>query len=730
MPYPYEGFHTASRIYRLKTSSCGSQTASLWSFYFNISSTLVFSSLQKGLASVTNGPIDSPPPLALRLAHPGAPPPPLRVCRRVLFPVTATQLMKIVDAYPGDIEVRRAGLALLVGVAAHGDGTSGTSEDEDEGADDRRSTSLTSSTATAGALVNRLGFAGAVAFAAAWLREASAPMWAWVGTGYGGGGGSTGQDELDRARDLLMSCKVAFLLTHHSSPNRDRLFSMGAIEALTRAVALSGRGNGVTDAAGSEDGFEESSGQKLSVESVRAATQVWAARALAELAGGHQNESRCAAIVRRGALRALFAAMNKRRSARQLQRAGCIALGHVAGCLKSKDLQMLGRNGGAQAVTGAFKACPGDKDVALAGLLAVAKLSISSENRRLLGEAGACPLVSKELLELSDDETVAEEGCRAIARLAALSGFNRTALGLAGAAEATAAALLNHPSRPAVQRWGLSAAAALVAETDPSGNTGRLIRAGILDLAVKALAKFRHNPTVQAEGLKTFAKVASSGEDSADAVWATGVVLPTVRALGLYLKDANVQHWGVSTMRLLTRSEDRCEAWRGAGAPEAVVRTLVAFGKDGTGRHARHDEEGLGRASETRRCTADESLCIQFQACAAALNLAVSSPDCRRRIVVEGAGEALAGMMENNPGNPAAQQGALATLAALSASGMENRKRLHKYVRILEYGLSPPSVSLGFSPSHHKKVTLGGSTLETANARQVIPSDTSPARRM
>lgn len=589
------------------------------------------------------------------------------------------QMMKIVDSYPGDIEVRRASLALLVGIAEHGDGASVTSEDEGGGTDDRHGTVHTSSTATSGALVNRLGFVGAVAFAAVRLREATAPVWAWVGASYGGGHGA-----LDRAQDLLMSCKAAFFLSHHSSSNRDRLGSMGAIEALTRAVALSGRKNGPESVADNPmqgvDGLvvQTVDKQQDPVASVQAKTQLWAAQALAELAGGHENKRRCSVLVRCGALRALFAAMNKSRSGRKLQRAGCIALGHVAGRLDPKELQAVGRNGGAQAVTGAFTACPGDKDVALAGLLAVAKLSISSENRRLLGEAGACPLISQALLEFSGHEAVAEEGCRAITRLAALSGFNRTALGLAGAAKATATALLNHPSKPMIQRWGLSAAAALVAETDPSGNTDRITRAGILDLAALALAKFRHNPAVQAEGLKTFAKVATSGEEGASAVWAAGVVLPTVRALGLYLNDANIQHWGSSTVRVLTGSVDRCEAWRGAGAPEAVVRALIAFGEDGTGRHPRHDEEGLGRDNEARRCTDDESLCVQFQACAAALNLAASSPDARRRIVREGAGEALAGMMKTNSSNPAAQQGALATLAVLSASGADNRRRLHR----------------------------------------------------
>lgn len=586
--------------------------------------------------------------------------------------------MKIVDAYPDDIEVRRASLALLVGIAEHGDGTSDFAEDDEGRGTDDRNMASTAPSATTGALINRLGLVGAVGFAAAWLREATAPAWAWVGAGYSNSG-----DALDRARDLLMSCNAAFLLTRHSSSNRTRFASMGAIEALTRAVALSGRRNGLEDTAGNalaaEEGSMPPTGQQQDpLVSIQAKTQVWAAQALAELAGGHENESRCSALVRCGALRALFAAMNKSHSPWQLQRAGCMALGEVAACLNPNELQVLGRNGGAQAVTGAFKLCPGDKDVAFAGLLAVAKLSVSSENRRLLGEAGVCPLISKELLEFSDNEAIAEEGCRAVARLAALSGFNRTALGHAGAAEATAAALRNHPSKPMIQRWGLSASAALVAETDPSGNTGRITRVGILDLAVQALAKFRHNPAVQAEGLKTFAKVANSGEDGVDAVWTAGVVLLTVRALGLYVNDANVQHWGVATMRVLTGSDDKCEAWRGAGAPEAVVRTLIAFGKDGTGRLARHGEERLGPTSEARRCTADESLCVQFQACATAFNLARSSPDARRRMVREGAGEALAGMMENNSSNPTAQQGALGTLAALSASGVENRKRLHR----------------------------------------------------
>ena len=317
---------------------------------------------------------------------------------------------------------------------------------------------------------------------------------------------------------------------------------MGAAEALSRAIALSGRTNNDT-----VDDAAVAAGHELRKEQdqltrIRAETQVWAAKAVAELAGGHANEDRCTTLVRAGALRALFAAMNRRPTARPLHRAGCLTLGSVAACFNTKDLQILGRNGGAQAVVFALGACSGDKSVAWAGLLAVAKLSVSSGNRRLLGEVGACSLISKVLLEFSDDDAIAEEGCRAVAGLATLSGFNRTALGRSGAADATTAALLKHPAKAATQRWGLSAAASLIADTDPSGNTARITDAGILKLAERALTRFPQNPSVQVEGLRTLAKVASSGDVDVDAVWAAGVVIPTVRALGLYLNAGDVQH--------------------------------------------------------------------------------------------------------------------------------------------------------------------------------------------
>lgn len=240
--------------------------------------------------------------------------------------------MKIVDAYPDDIEVRRAGLALLVGVSEHGEGATEASDDETEENDDQ------DTQITTGALAGRLGFVGAVDFAGAWLRQVTAPTWAWV-AGHGGGGGE--EDELARAWDLLMSCKAAFLLTRHSSTNRNRLTSMGAMEALSRAVALSGRKNNFNVGLSPTAGLQQDS-----TLSIQAETQLWAAQALAELSGGHDNESRCSALMRCGAMRAILAAMNKRNSASQLQRAGCMALGNVASCLKPKDLQVVGTGPG------------------------------------------------------------------------------------------------------------------------------------------------------------------------------------------------------------------------------------------------------------------------------------------------------------------------------------------------------------------------------------------------
>lgn len=584
------------------------------------------------------------------------------------------QLMKIVESFPNDVDVQRAGLALVVDVAEYG---GKPDQDEAEDTDDQMSSASVgseidqSSVADTAAVVNRLGIVGAVTFVAAWLREVTAPKWAW------GSVECPPNDSEERASDLFMSCKAVFLLSQHSSTNRDRFASIGAAETLTKAVALSGRNSDLEDAADNVANECSPSEQDATV-SIRAETQVWAAQAVAELAGGNANENRCTTLVRVGALRALFAAMTKRPSAKQLQRAGCMTLGSVAACLKPKDLQMLGRNGGAQAVIFALDACPGDENVAWAGLLAVAKLSVSANNRRLLGEAGGCPLITKVLQEFSKNIVIAEEGCRAVAKLATLSGFNRTALGCAGAAEAIAEALRSHPAQSTIQRWGLSAAAALVADTDPSDNTSRIINAGILNFTARALARFAHNPTVQAEGLRTLAKVATSGDEGTDATWAAGVVIPTARALGLYINDGDVQHWGMATIRALTGSEEKCEKWGGVGAPEAIIRNLRTFCQEGSGRRVHHDEMGEGRLSEARNCTIDELLCIQFQACATTIQLAISSPNARMRLVREGAGEALAVMMKTFPLDLAAQRAALTAIAALSASGAENRKRLHR----------------------------------------------------
>lgn len=582
--------------------------------------------------------------------------------------------MKIVEGFSQDVEVRRAGLGLVVRIVEHGGGRSHKAE-ENEGMASSAGSPMPF-TRDAAALANRFGAVGAVEFIAAWLRDITAPMWAWRGAGYG----DTGCNSEERMQDLFSACKAAALLCRHSSRNRDRLATMGACDSLTRAVALSGQTDGPEDAAGKPMtvgaiSLSSASGSR----SIRMETQVWAAQAVAELAAGHSNENRCGALIRAGALKALFAAMSRRPADRQLQRAGCLALGSVArASSQAKDLHNLGRNGGAHAVIFALEACADDVDVAWAGLLAVGKLSISAENRRLLGEAGACPLVSSILVAFVKDARLAEEGCRAVAGLAALSGFNRTALGRGGAAEATALVLRSHPSKMCAQRWGLAAAAALVADTDPSGNTSKLTHAGVLTLACHALARFPHNPLVQTEGLRVLAKVATTGGEGLHAVWEEGAHLTTTRALGLYLNDGSIQHWGMATMRELTDTEKRCEAWRGAGAPEAVVRTLRSFGEGGLGCQYKHDEGGEGRCSEARACTSEEALCIQFQACACAINLA-DAPHGRRRLVREGAGEALAGMMTRNPLNGAAQRGALTALAALSASGVENRRRLHRY---------------------------------------------------
>lgn len=599
--------------------------------------------------------------------------------------------MKAVEAFPKDTTVRRAGLAAIVGIVEYGGGVPRTAAHEGQNHEDNQSSTTGAGGAghdpcstESAAVANRLRTLGGVTFVAAWLQVVTAPAWAWGGIGYESG---SSLSEKDKCIVLLSACKAATLLCRNSTMNQDRLANMGACEALTRAVAMSGcndrkDGAGNTCVASKEEAslsLEPLTDYHDSITSMRMEAQVWAARGIAELAGGHVRQNRCLKLVKAGALCALFAAMSKRPFERQLQRAGCLTLGDIAvASSKPKYLHNLGRKGGAKAVMLALNACADDVDVTRAGLLAIAKLTVSAENRRLLGKAGACPLVSRVLANFAENPNVAEEGCRAVAGLATFSGFNRTALGHGGAAEAVADALRNHPSQSGVQRWGLTAIATLVADADPSCNTTRITDAKGLVLVSRALARFSHDLYVQTEGLRAFAKVATVGPEGVDAAWKAGALVPTIRALGLHPDDGDVQHWGMATMRAMTSTAEACLAWREVGAPEAVVRTLRTFGEEGLGRKFRHDGENGSTASGTRACTSDKLLAIQFQACACVLHLA-DSPDGRGRLVREGAGSALVDMMTYNIQNAAVQRGALAALAEMSTSGAENRRCLGRY---------------------------------------------------
>lgn len=540
--------------------------------------------------------------------------------------------MNIVEAFPDDIEVRRASLELMVSLAEHGGQTSDMAitavDDANHPGSTRSNRRGLKPLNDKYTVADRLGLMGAVSFVVAWLQEATAPWWAWGVNGYDKNGG-----EVKRARDLLLACKASFLLSQASVVNRDRLMNMGAAEALCRALALSGqKGDSSKTATETIDVEGE--------EFIRSETQVWAAYAMAALAEGQPSEDRCQTLMRTGATRALCAAMARCPSVRDLQIAGCVALGRVAACVSSfdsKDLETLGRNGGVRAIVLALDACAGDPSVALAGLIAVTELAGSANNRQFLGEAGGCRLVAKVLSEFSTDNAIAVEGCRSIVGLASLSGFNRTILGVSGATEATAAALRHHPSNSITQRWGLWAIAALVADTDPSNNTARISQSGIIQLVVKTMENFPHDPNIQIGGLRVFAKVASTGPDGVDAAWAADVVIPVTFALGIHANDRHVQHWGMSTMRALTERKAKCDIWRNAGAPEAIARTLHAFIDKGTSpQFDPHDGAYSGCLDKAKICTPEESLCILFQACAAALNLSIFSPDARRRVFFSG----------------------------------------------------------------------------------------------
>ncbi|CAM9687788.1 unnamed protein product [Discosporangium mesarthrocarpum] len=587
------------------------------------------------------------------------------------------QIRRIVEAFPGDLGVREGGLSLLTALAEHSGGEPGTGN---------------SNAPPIGVAVvaNRLGRAGGVELVATSLMDTSAPGWYWKARAGG---------IAEPANHLLLACKAAALLCGHCEANRDSLMALGACEALARIVALS---NSEEEAAGEGPGkgMGTQGGVRGQLYSGQERYQVWGVRALAGLASGEppNNSHRCMGLVESGALTALFAAMARRPDDRPLQHAGCLVLGHVARGSPTDILHGLGKRGGGRAVVAALQACPDDRDVALAGLAAVAKLAASPENRQLLGAAGVCGLVSAALKSFVCDQAIAKEGCRAIAALATQSGFNRTALGHTGAVEAVAEALRCHPAVDGVQHWGITAAADMVADTDPSANTSRLIRSDVPTLVVRAMGKLVQEPTTQTEGLRALAKMATQergvdgGRGGAKggpaAVWEAGVLGAVLRPLRLYANDVDVQHWGLATMRALSAKGRLRRAWCQEGSAELVSSALLVFGKGGGRRRkisGESDRKGQGGGSRGAGssdgrgggvpCSREEALCVQFQACACTVHLA-EDPEARRELVQLGTGEALAVMMAISHRDVRAQRGGLAALAALSAAGAENRERL------------------------------------------------------
>lgn len=579
----------------------------------------------------------------------------------------------MVEAAPYDVEMRRASLALVVGIAEQTCQVPRNYHDENKN-DGKPSTGESASAGDTSIVADSLGTAGAATFVATSLREATAPLWTRWGVTFG----DANSAELKRAADLLMASKGIALLCRHNSSNRDRLASLGACEALSRAVAIAGRYHRpgpATETA--SDNVSLTAENRITF--MNTETKTWTGRAVEELAKGEANEDRCSALLRAGTLRAIFAAMSRDPTNRMLQKSGCTALACVADASKkNSDLVDLARNGGVQAVTLALEACSNDLQVARAGSLAVGKLATNADLRHLLGKRGLCQMMPRVLSSFAEDPEIAEEACRAVAGLATLSGFNRTTLGNHGAVEATAMALRKHPASFGIQKWAVTSTAWLVAGKDPSRNTSRILATDALQLVVRALARFSHDPTMQAEGLRVFAKVGSAGEEGISAAWKVQALAPIAGALALHKNDACVQHWGMATMRAMTGSQEECKKWAKVGAPETAVCALREFGRGGSGRHYRHDEAGVSRCSEGRSCTPKESLCVQFQACACVLNLAVTT-DGRRRLVLEGAGQALALMIRTNPRDATAQRGALAALATLSATGEDNRARLRRH---------------------------------------------------
>ena len=162
--------------------------------------------------------------------------------------------------------------------------------------------------------------------------------------------------------------------------------------------------------------------------------------------------------------------------------------------------KLLGQSGACEAVTRAMRTHSTDVEVAQWGSRAVGNLAFNADNRTKLGGAGACEELTRALKLHPSNHSVAQWGCRAVTYLAHLNPSNKAKLGTAGAAEEVTEALRTHlsSSYPDVAEQGCVAIQELA---DGNAENKLKLRAAGAEAAVAlvlASADMRENVKIEA----------------------------------------------------------------------------------------------------------------------------------------------------------------------------------------------------------------------------------------
>lgn len=152
-----------------------------------------------------------------------------------------------------------------------------------------------------------------------------------------------------------------------------------------------------------------------------------------------------------------------------------------------ENRRRLGDCGACASVAAALRTFQNDRPVMEQAVSAIRNLAIEEENTKRLGSEGACEAVINAMRIYHNEPAFMSKACAAVVNLAGGNQDNKRRMGMGGAIECVLGALRAFPTDAAIVEQGLWAVKNLAVDPD---NTQRLGAAGICEVIINALRSF------------------------------------------------------------------------------------------------------------------------------------------------------------------------------------------------------------------------------------------------